>query len=293
MSNKKLERVLQLIINEENNKASDLLHDIFVEKARNIYLDIVKEDEDLERIMSEADDDEYDFDVSDMEDDLEDDVSERINTYDSEIDSEEMYEADDDEEMDMDDEMGMDDAEMDLAGEMGDDMGDEMDMDMGDEMDMEGEGASDADEAFMNVEDALEELKSYFADLVGDESDEESEDEFAADEYEYDEEGDDSEMGDEMDMDDEMDMEDEDEEEIKESVQLKKVSEPAMKGGDDGKASPVAKGKGEKLGKPMKDAIKNTTETGGKAEKPKEMGYDGPESVGTKLKPASVRKMKG
>lgn len=292
MSNKKLERVLQLIINEETDKANDLLHDIFVENARNIYLDMVKEDEDLERIMSEADDDEYDFDVSDMEDDLEDDVSDEVDTYDSEIDSEEMYEEEDEEEDDMED-MDMDDAEMDLEDEMG---GDEMDMDMDDEsdMDMDSEMESDDDgaqEAFMNVEDALEELKSYFSDLVGDgESDE---DDFSAgDDYEYGEdEGDD--MG--MDMDDEsdMDMGMDDEDEIKESLQLKKVSAPSNKKGDDGKSSPIAKGKGDKLGKPMKDAIKNTTETGGKAQKPKEMGIPGPESVGTKMKPAPTRNMKG
>ena len=33
----KLEKVLEFIINEENEKASDLLHDVFVEKGRGIY----------------------------------------------------------------------------------------------------------------------------------------------------------------------------------------------------------------------------------------------------------------
>ena len=32
----KLEKVLEYIINEETDKASDLLHDVFVEKARGI-----------------------------------------------------------------------------------------------------------------------------------------------------------------------------------------------------------------------------------------------------------------
>jgi len=35
----KLEQVLEYIINEESEKASDLLHDVFVEKARTVYED--------------------------------------------------------------------------------------------------------------------------------------------------------------------------------------------------------------------------------------------------------------
>ena len=84
------------------------------------------------------------------------------------------------------------------------------------------------------------------------------------------------------------------EEEIKESADLTKVAAPKMKGGDDGKASPFAKVKdSDKLGKPMKNAIKNSEEAGGKAAKAKPIGVPGPQDVDVKLKPASVRKMKG
>jgi hypothetical protein len=147
--------------------------------------------------------------------------------------------------------------------------------------DMEGDSNS-ADEAFMNVEDALAELKAAFADLVGDAGGEEGEeteqeDEFDAGDYDY-EDG----------------SEDEGEEEIKESADLTKVSAPKMKGGDDGKSSPFAKVKdSDKLGKPMKNAIKNSEETGGKAVKAKPIGVPGPQDIDAKLKPASVRKMKG
>ena len=55
MSKQKLEKVLELMINEENDKASELLHDIFVEKARKIYADMIKEDQDIERDLNEAD----------------------------------------------------------------------------------------------------------------------------------------------------------------------------------------------------------------------------------------------
>jgi hypothetical protein len=283
MSTKKLERVLQLLINEETDKANEILHNIFVEKSRNIYLDMIKEDEDLEKAMTEAEDDEYDFDVSDMENDLEDDdISDDVEDYDDMIDSEEMYEAEDDE-----DEMDMDDAEMDLSDEMSDEMDMDADMDM--DMDMDSDEASDPESSVMDIENALEELKSYFAELVGDSEEDEMEDDFAAgdemdSEYEYDED----EMDGEMSMDDEMD-----DEKIKESVQLTKVASPTNKAGDDSKSSPVAKGKGVTLGKPMKDAIVNKEETGGTATKPKELGVPGPQAHGAKLKPATTRKMKG
>lgn len=275
MSKQRLEKVLELMINEENDKASDLLHDIFVEKARKIYADMIKEDQDIERDLNEADwDDEYDFDTSDAEDDLEKDSEKfSVEGLDDEIDTEEMYEGDDD----MADED--DESEFDLADEMGPE---DEDMEHSEEdmaSDMESDSTS-ADEAFMNVEDALAELKAAFADIVGDagseEDGEESEDEFDAGEYDY--EG----------------SEDEGDEEIKESADLTKVAAPKMKGGDDGKASPFAKVKdSDKLGKPMKNAIKNSEETGGKVVKAKPIGVPGPQDVDAKLKPASVRKMKG
>lgn len=276
MSKQKLERVLQLMINEENDKATDLLHDIFVEKARNIYSNMIKEDEDLERTLSERDD-EFDFDISDMEDDLEDDLEMEMEDYDSEIDADEMYEADDDEDMDMD--MDMDDAEMDLEDEMSDDdmgmeMDDEPEMDMDDEVEM----PTDAEEAFMNVDDALDELKAYFADIAGDDSEEE--DEFDTDDYEYDEDGAEdleAEFGD-----------DEDEDELKESAHLKKVSEPKAKENADGKDTVFKnKIKRDVDGKSV-PAFQQSDEQGGTAPKPKDLGVDGPQENAGKL-----RKMKG
>jgi hypothetical protein len=175
------------------------------------------------------------------------------------------------------------DSEVDLGDEMGPedemDMGSEDEMDM--EMDMESEGdEKPAEEAFMNVEEALKELKLAFANLVGEtNSEEEGEDEYDADGYEYGSEE---------------ESEDEGEEEIKESATLTKISAPKLKGGDDGKASPFAKVKdSDKLGNPMKNAIKNSEETGGKAVKAKPIGVPGPQDVDAKLKPASIRKMKG
>jgi hypothetical protein len=170
----KLEKVLEFIINEENEKASDLLHDVFVEKARGIYEDIATEDDDdLEEAKDEDDKEELD----EVGGDIQDEFADEIETDSEMIDQEEVSEEDPDEigdEMPMDDEMGEEDP---------------------------------IEDAFMNVEDALDELKTEFAQLMGDA------------------EPMDDEMGDEAPVDDMSDMVDAEEE------------DPLMMGGND--AEPV------------------------------------------------------
>ena len=140
----KLEKVLEFIINEENEKASDLLHDVFVEKARGIYEEIATEDEEIEEATEEeveeakSDDDKEDKEQVD-EADIQDQFADEVETDSELIDQEEVAEEDP-----MADEMPMDD--------------------MGDE-----EGEDPVEDAFMNVEDALDELKAEFAQLMGDE----------------------------------------------------------------------------------------------------------------------------
>ena len=141
----KLEKVLEFIINEENEKASDLLHDVFVEKARGIYEEIATEDEYLEEATEEeveeakSDDDKEDKEQVD-EADIQDQFADEVETDSEMIDQEEVAEEDP-----IGDEMPMDD-------EMGD-----------------AEGEDPVEDAFMNVEDALDELKAEFAQLMGDE----------------------------------------------------------------------------------------------------------------------------
>ena len=72
-SKQKLEQVLELVINEETEKASDLLHDIFVEKSRNIYADLIDEDAAVEDVIEE---DEDKVEEEDLEEDLEEEDEE-------------------------------------------------------------------------------------------------------------------------------------------------------------------------------------------------------------------------
>ena len=153
----KLEKVLEFIINEENEKASDLLHDVFVEKARGIYEEIATEDEEIEEATEEeveqakSDDDKEDKEQVD-EADIQDQFADEVEVDSEMIDQEEVAEEDP-----MGDEIPMDD-------EMGD-----------------AEGEDPVEDAFMNVEDALDELKAEFAQLMGDEEPADMDDEAPVD----------------------------------------------------------------------------------------------------------------
>ena len=241
-SKTKLEKVLELVINEETEQASDLLHDIFVEKSREIYADLIEEDAEVEDVIEETEDqvEEEDLDetidVSDSEADFIDDIEDAQD----EIEAEEVFGENEDE-----DEA---EAEMDLADEMG-----------GDDME---DNAPDAEEAMMNVEDALEELKAAFAELTGDDdepADEPEMDETVAFESEEVEEA-----------------SEEATEELEEGAEMKAVS-ATHSDGSDNTHSPV--GPGDDMGGESVD-IAGSEEKGGSAPAAKPMGVDGPQEAG-------------
>jgi hypothetical protein len=157
MDNKKFEQLINLIINENEEQARALFHDIVVEKSREIYEDMMDDEmgegmggqvgQMMDEIsveeegMAEAEDDDLEFDsdedeVIDIEageDDMdgEEDLEDRVVDLEDKLDQlmaefEEIM-AGDDKEVDMDDEEGeMDDmAGDDMGGD--DDMGGEED----------------------------------------------------------------------------------------------------------------------------------------------------------------------
>jgi hypothetical protein len=135
----KYEKLIEYIINDEETKAKALFHEIVVEKSREIY----------ENIM-----DEENFDETvggNQVDDLADDVA---------ADEEGMQEADEE----MDDMGGDDMGDMDSMG--GDDMGGD---DMGDMDSMGGDEDAPATKGdIMDLEAALDELKAEFEALMSD-----------------------------------------------------------------------------------------------------------------------------
>ena len=166
MSNK-FEQLLDLLVNEEMDKANELFHEIVVEKSREIYENMIAE-EAAEEEMDEA-------------------AEEADESVEEELEEETTLEIGGDETDDMVSDIGDADA-------MDGDFGGEMDGDLG----AEGEGSEE--ERITDLEDALEELKAEFEALMaGEENEPEHDDMFGGDEEGEDdgEEADDEEADDE------------------------------------------------------------------------------------------------
>ena len=131
MDTKKFEKLMDLVINEDNERAQELFHEIVVEKSREIF----------ESIMAEE-----------MEDDLEEGMGGAAGDLMDEITADETEEGMYEEE----------EAEMDFGDE--DEEGDDLDgdMDMGDE-----EGDDDIEDAVIRIEDKLDQLMAEFEEIMG------------------------------------------------------------------------------------------------------------------------------
>ena len=146
----KFEQLIEYVINDEQDKAKELFHDIVVEKSRNIYEELMAEEEKEEEELDEAkheDEEELDEGMGgDQADDLIDDVEadEQGMNFEGEesVDSEEVVNGD---------------AE---------------------------EGAEDLEDRVVDLEDKLDELMAEFEALMGDEdvADEEGAEELGAEE---------------------------------------------------------------------------------------------------------------
>lgn len=134
----KYEQLIEYIINEQEDKARDLFHQIVVEKSRDIYESLI---------------DEEDFDEAAVGGNQVDSLVDEI-----EADEQGMQEADDDlgmgdmgSDADMGDDMGDMDGDADMPGDLGGDMG--------------GEGGVEG--KIQDLEAALDELKAEFDALMG------------------------------------------------------------------------------------------------------------------------------
>jgi hypothetical protein len=146
----RFEQLIEYVINDDEQKARELFHDIVVEKSRQIYEDIMAEEaEEIEEGADEELDEAADEELDEM--DMGGDASNDL------IDDVEMEEESDmNMEAEGDDDMGDDDMGGDDMG--GDDMG-------GD--DMGGDEPATKDD-IMNLEDKLDQLMAEFEDLMGD-----------------------------------------------------------------------------------------------------------------------------
>ena len=148
----KFEQLLDLIVNEEMDKANELFHEIVVEKSRDIYENLIAEegeDADVEESMDDDVEESMDDDVEESMDDT-DDVEEGV-----EEDTDESVDLEDSYSMEADDEEGLPGEEK--TGDFGADIGatdDEMDG---------AEGGEDS--AIFDIKNAIAELEAAFAEL--------------------------------------------------------------------------------------------------------------------------------
>lgn len=246
--NTKFEQLLDLLINEEKDKAEELFHDIVVEKSKEIYQGLIESE-------SKDDEDEEVEEASEKDDEKEDEVSE--NFVDDFAEEESVEEVGGDATDDM-----MADIEADGTEEEGD--MDDHHADMG--------GNEELEDRVVDLEDALDDLKAEFEAMMADKD--------GGEEGEMD-------MGDEEESEEAEGEEEEEDEEPKESFKegakqpktagetmreyVEKVSAPSNSEGSDNTKSPVA-GNAKAPNDAKAHKIGGGEEKGGSAAKPKDMG---------------------
>ena len=197
----KFEQLIEYVINDEEQKARELFHDIVVEKSREIYENLMDEDAEEQEESIEEDAEEQEESVEEGMDSFGGDASDDLI---DDVETEEQGMAEGDEEFD------------DNAEEAGHDLTHDM------EQDHDGEG--NIEDRVVDLEDKLDELMSEFEALMGgDEGDDGIDSDLAGDEGE-------PLGGDALAQDDTQAFGDE--QGMMENVQLDKVATPKM--GDDG-----------------------------------------------------------
>jgi|694.fasta_scaffold114112_2 hypothetical protein len=132
MDNKKYEQLINLIINEDEEQARELFHEIVVEKSREIYESIMEEE-----MVDEGD-------MGDMGDDMEEGMGGQVGDLLDEINAEESGVTEEEEEEVFD----LDSEEEDFGGD-------------------EGEASDEVEDAVIRIEDKLDQLMAEFEEIMG------------------------------------------------------------------------------------------------------------------------------
>jgi hypothetical protein len=142
----RFEQLIEYVINDEQAKAQELFHDIVVEKSRQIYENLMQEEEEIEEGADEE-----------LDESEEDGLEEGAMGGDASDDLIDNVEADE--------EQDMSEAEEEFGGEEEfDDGGDETEVEFGGE---EGGSEPASKDDILNLEDKLDQLMAEFEDLMG------------------------------------------------------------------------------------------------------------------------------
>ena len=140
----KFEQLIEYVINDEEDKAKELFHDIVVEKSREIYENLMNEEEQDDESKEEDDEEDLDEGMDSIGGDASDSLID-------DVESEEQGMQEDDEDAEFDDE----------AEEDGEDLTHDMEMD-------HDEGAEgDIEDRVIDLEDKLDELMAEFESMMG------------------------------------------------------------------------------------------------------------------------------
>ena len=309
MSNK-FNELLDLLVNEENDKAEELFHDIVVEKSRDIYNELVEQDVEDVKIEEEKHKDDEDKEESKKDkmkkegEESDDEAVEETEASDDEA-VEETEASDEDAVEETADEA--DETIEEVGGDATDDLiadinaeqnGDEMapeamhsmnagDMDPTDNDDAEGSEEAVKDKV-MDLENALDELKAEFDAMMGDDDKEDDEEADAPEMPEM--PGEEVEM--EADATEEEAVEETADEEVEEGEsktaeqlinEYSDMVKADMSNGEESSKSPVAAKGGTEPSANASDLM-DTKEAGAvkSADKPKDMGVDAKNKPGIK-----------
>jgi len=200
----KFEQLIEYVINDEEAKAKELFHDIVVEKSREIYENLMNEEDIEEAEEVEEDAEELDEDAEELDENFGGDAS---NNLIDDVEAEEQGMQEEEES----------DAEFDDAAE---EDGEDLTHDMEKDHDEGNETEHDIEDRVVDLEDKLDELMAEFESLMGGE--------------EHGDSVSDIDGGDALEMDDTdtAEFDNMDEMGMMENVSLEKVATPKM--GDDG-----------------------------------------------------------
>jgi hypothetical protein len=147
----KFEQLIEYVINDEEDKAKELFHDIVVEKSREIYENLMNEEESEEELdEAESSDDEESEELDESEEELDEtfggDSSDDL-IDDVEAEEQGMQEGEDDADAEFDD----------AAEEDGEDL----------THDIEADGDESIEDRVVDLEDKLDELMAEFESIMG------------------------------------------------------------------------------------------------------------------------------
>jgi len=240
----KFEQLIEFIINDEEDKAKELFHEVVVEKSREIYENLMAEEDQVEE-STESEEEAVEESTDSEEEAVEESIVDEITTDET------------------------------LGGDAADDLVDEIEADE-EGLALEGEDEEDLEDRVVDLEDKLDELMAEFEELMMDK------DEEAPEEPEMDmdmdaEEGPEEVEGDEeeemaMPMESEEEIAEETESELEEAVSLKPVKADNADHATN-KTSPVAADGGKKEKLADAHPAKTEQETGRPAPKAKELPH--------------------